>query len=166
MQRAALLLSAVGLLFAATEVSAQDKPSFAGKWTLVANQGGGGGGGGGRGGGRGGLGAEATIAQDETTLTITRASQAGETKAVFKLDGTESKNTMTGRGGATIEQTSKARWEGSKLIITTTTPMGENTIESTMALSLDADGVLVVETTGAGRGGGAPTTVTRRYPKS
>ena len=165
MQRAALLLSAVGLLFAATEVSAQDKPSFAGKWTLVADQGGGGGGGGGRGGGRGGLGAEATIAQDATTLTITRATQAGETKAVYKLDGSESKNTMTMRGG-TVEQTSKARWEGSKLIITTTTPMGENTIESTMALSLDADGVLVVETTGAGRGGGAPTTTTRRYTKS
>jgi hypothetical protein len=164
MQRAALLLSAASLLFAATEVSAQDKPSFAGKWTLVADQGGGGGGG--RGGGRGGLGAEATLTQDATTLTITRASQAGETKAVFKLDGSESKNTMTGRGGATIEQTSKARWEGSKLIITTTTPIGENTIESTMALSLDADGVLVVETTGAGRGGGAPTTTTRRYTKS
>lgn len=166
MQRAALLLSAVGLLVAATEVSAQDKPTFAGKWTLVADQGGGGGGGGGRGGGRGGLGAEATIAQDATTLTITRATQAGETKAVYKLDGTESKNTMAGRGGATIEQTSKAMWEGSKLIITTTTPVGENTFESTMALSLDADGVLVVETTGAGRGGGAPTTMTRRYRKS
>jgi hypothetical protein len=165
MQRAALLLSAVGLLFAATEVSAQDKPNFAGKWTLVADQGGGGGGGGGRGGGRGGLGAEATIAQDASTLTITRATQAGETKAVYKLDGSESKNTMTMRGG-TVEQTSKARWEGSKLIITTSMMMGENAVETTMALSLGADGVLVVESTGAGRGGGAPTTTTRRYTKS
>ena len=81
-------------------------PGFAGKWTLVAdpNAPAGGGGRGGRGGGFGQFcGMECTIAQDATSLTVTRTTQAGETKIIYKLDGSESKNTqdMGGRGSLT-----------------------------------------------------------------
>jgi hypothetical protein len=169
MRRASFFLAVVGLLIGTTSLSAQERPNFSGTWTLQqsgdAAAGGGGGARGGRGGGRGmGLGMGATIAQDAGTLTITRTTQNGEVKSVYKLDGSESRNTVTGRGGQT-EQVSKARWDGNKVVITTTLSMGENTFDSTMALSLDNE-QLVVETTSPGRGGGAATTNTQRYTKS
>jgi len=167
MRLVAVLLSVTAvLLLSDTRLSAQERPNFAGSWTLIPDPdaGGGGGGRGGRGGGRGGLGQEATLVQDAATLTITRATQGGESKLVYKLDGSENKNTVAGRGGST-EQVSKAVWTGNKLVITTTLNMGGNNFEQTMALSLDAEGVLVVETTSPGRGGGDPTTRTQRYRK-
>jgi hypothetical protein len=142
-----LATAAATALFVAG-LSAQGKPNFSGKWTMVPDPaaaaapapGGGapGGGGGGRGGGRGGggggqfCGQECTITQDATTLTVTRTTQGGEQKAVYKLDGTESKNSQAGRGGETTEVVSKAMWEGNNI-----------------AISRDV----------AGRDGGAPTTV-------
>jgi hypothetical protein len=169
MQRAALLLGVLGLLLATSDLSAQDKPNFSGTWTVVADAGaagggGGGGGRGGRGGGRGGLGMAPTIMQDAAALTITRMQGDTEVKTVYKLDGSESVNTVQGRGGAQ-EQTSKAAWDGSKLVITTSFMAGENQIQTTMALSLNAEGQLVVEATAPGRGGGDPTTTTQRYTK-
>src|SRR5690349_11090390 len=98
MRRTVLMLGAAAMLLGATQLMAQAKPSFAGSWTLVPDSaaagGAGGGGAAGRGGGRGGgmfggLGMVATIAQDANTLTITRTTQAGETKMVYKLDGSE-----------------------------------------------------------------------------
>jgi hypothetical protein len=171
MQRAALLLGVLGLLLATSDLSAQDKPNFSGTWTVVADAGaagggGGGGGRGGRGGGRGGLGMAPTIMQDAAALTITRMQGDTEVKTVYKLDGSESVNTATmGRGGQQVQQTSKAAWEGSKLVITTSYSMNENPVQTTMALSLNAEGQLVVETTAPGRGGGDPTTTTQRYTK-
>jgi hypothetical protein len=64
----------------------------------------------------------------------------------YKLDGTESKNTMMGRGGTPMESVSTAKFDGNKLIITT--KAGEN--ETTQTWSL-AGSVLTVESTG-GRG--------------
>ena len=127
MRRISLLATAAATVLFVAGLSAQAKPDFSGKWTLVpgdaaaapAGGGGGGGRGGGRGGGGGGgqfCGQDCTIAQDATTLTVTRTTQAGEQKAVFKLDGSESKNTQQGRGGAT-EVVSKAAWDGSKITI-------------------------------------------------
>jgi hypothetical protein len=66
-------------------------------------------------------------------------------------------------GGNAVEAVSRARWEGTKLIITTTTNVGGTAVENTMSLSLDGQN-LVVESTGMGRGGGA-TTMTMRYRK-
>jgi hypothetical protein len=106
-----------------------------------------------------------TIAQDASTLTITRTAQGGEVKTVYRLDGSESRNSITGRGGEAVESVSKARWEGSKLVITTTTTVQGNPVETTMTLSLDGQN-LVIESTGAGRGGGATVTTTTRYTKS
>ena len=50
-----------------------------------------------------------TIAQDAKTITITRTTQQGETKSVYNLDGSESKN-CDGRGGAATDVISHAKW--------------------------------------------------------
>lgn len=161
MRRNALILGALSLVFAATTATAQDKPNFAGTWTLVPDPNAAGGGG--RGGG-GGLGQGGTITQDAKTLTITRTTQNGEIKIVYNLDGSDSKNMMMGRGGQT-EQVSKAVWDGTTLVVTTNFTMGENAVTRTEKYSLDASGQLVVATTAPGRGGGEPQTTTRTYKK-
>ena len=128
MRRMAIALTAATLLVSAG-LSAQ-APALSGHWTLVPDPNAappaGGGGGGGKGGGRGGgaqgfCGMECTIAQDAKTLTVTRTTQAGEQKAVYNLDGSDSKNMVPGRqGGAPTEVVSKAKVEGSKIVISTT----------------------------------------------
>jgi len=104
MRRMASVVAAIAVVCLASGLSAQ-APSLAGKWTLVPDPNApaaGGGGRGGRGGGGFGqfCGMECTITQDATSLTVSRTTQAGETKTTYKLDGTESKNTqdMSGRG--------------------------------------------------------------------
>jgi hypothetical protein len=125
--------------------------------------GGGGGRGGGRGGGGAGFGQEFTAKQDGTSLTITRQQGGQDVTAVYKLDGSESKNTVAGRGGQQ-EQVSTAKWDGSKLVITTKLDFGGNTVEQVRSLSMDAFN-LVIEQTQPGRDGGAPTTSKVVYKK-
>ena len=105
-----------------------------------------------------------SITQDASTLTITRTTQAGEIKMVYRLDGSVSTNSVA-MGGNTVETSSKARWEGAKLIVVTTTTVGGNPVESTSTYSMNGAN-LVVETTAPGRGGGAPMTTTMTYSKS
>jgi hypothetical protein len=100
---------------------AQAKPDFSGSWTMNQEKSdpaparGGGGGGGGRGGGRGGgVAAQMTIKQTPAQLSIDRTMGQGTLTAIYKLDGSESVNTV-GAG----EAKSKAMWEGAKLVITT-----------------------------------------------
>ena len=156
-------MSAAALVVSASSVSAQAKPNFGAQWAVVVNPAAAAPAPG-RGGGRG-LGQAATIAQDDKTLTITRTTQVGEIKMVYNLDGSESKNTMS-FGGNSVEQVAKTKWDGNKLVITTTSNFNGTAMETTMVLSLEADGSLVVETTGAGRGGGAPTTTRMTYKKA
>jgi hypothetical protein len=136
---------ATAVLAVATMAFAQ-KPDFSGTWTLDAEATGttGGGGGGGRGGGRGGLGQGATIKQTADTLTIERTMGDNKITSTYKLDGTESKNTMMGRGGEPMESVSTAKLDGGKLTITT--KVGQN--ENTQVWSL-AGNVLTIETTNA-----------------
>ena len=68
-------------------------------------------------------------------------------------------------GGNSVEQTSKAVWEGSKLVITTNYSMGENAITTKQEFTLDATGQLVVSVTAPGRGGGEPQTTVSTYKK-
>ena len=154
MRRMAFIAGALALVVAAAPAVAQEKPNFAGSWTMVpdpnAPQGGGRG-------GMGGLGQAFTITQDATTLTITRTTQNGEVKMVYNLDGSESKNMMQGRGGQ-MEQVSKAVWDGSKLVITTNLNMGGNPVTRTQTFTLDGSGQIVVVTSGPGRGGEQMTT--------
>jgi hypothetical protein len=136
-------------IFAVASVAFAQKPDFSGTWTLDPEASGapagGGGGGGGRGGGALGNG-PAVVKQTADTLTIERTMGDNKVTLTYKLDGTESKNTMMGRGGTPMESVSTAKFDGTKLVITT--KAGEN--ESTQTWSL-AGSVLTVESTG-GRG--------------
>jgi hypothetical protein len=170
-----LVAAAAFTISTATAVFAQAKPDFSGKWTLdpasapapPAGGGGGGGGGGRGGGGRGGgagFGQEFTAKQDASTLTISRDQGGNPVTATYKLDGSESKNTVTGRNGQQ-EQVSKTMWMGNKLMITTTINAGGNNIEQSRTLSLEG-GNLVVEQSQPGRDGGAPQTQKLVYKKN
>jgi hypothetical protein len=138
-----------------TALLAQAKTDFSGTWTFdeaksdpaPARAGGGGGGGGGRGGGRmGGAPATAmTIKQTGTELSMERTMAQGPQTVTLKLDGTDSTNTI-GAGPAT----SKAVWDGPRLVVTTTQTMqgrgGEITINSKEIYSVSGN-VLTIETT-------------------
>jgi hypothetical protein len=147
------------MVILAATVFAQSPPSFAGKWVVAPDPSAGGGR------GFGGLGQAATITQDASSLTITRTTQAGEFTSTYKLDGTESKNTLNFQGNA-VEQLSKAKWDGARLIVNTSMNFNGNPVETSMIMSLDATGNLVVETTRPDfQGGGKPITTTMTYKK-
>jgi opacity protein-like surface antigen len=161
MKRATTLAAAAVLLMAAL-LSAQAPPNFAGKWTLVPDPNAPAGGGR----GMGGLGQAATIVQDASTLTITRTTQMGEFTSTYKLDGSESKNTLNFNGNA-IEQLSKAKWDGGKLIVNTTMNFDGNPVETSMIMSVDGAGNLNIESTRPDfQGGGAPVTTKATYKKN
>src|SRR5688572_24865104 len=134
-------LARVGVIGAAVLAVATlawaQKADFSGTWTLdpAASEGGAGGapggGGGGRGGGRGGLGQGGTVKQTADALTVERTVGENKVTATYKLDGTESKNSMMGRGGQAVEAVSTAKWDGPALVITTKMDMGNGPQEST-----------------------------------
>ena len=118
-------LARTGLIAAAilavSSVAFAQKPDFSGTWTpdaAAAAPAAPAGGGGGRGGGMGG---PMTVKQTATELTIERTMGENKTTATYKLDGTESVNKMMGRGGE-VETKSTAKWDGSKLVISTQRP--------------------------------------------
>ena len=49
--------------------------------------------------------------------------------------------------GNAIDQVSKAKWDGGKLLVNTTMNFNGNPVETSMVMSLDTAGNLVVETT-------------------
>ena len=166
--RRSAFMSIAAVAFVASNAFAQ-APNFAGTWNMVqdpaAQQGAGGGGRGGRGGG-GGVGFTGmtfTVAQDAGSVTVTRTQGENTVTMKFMTDGSDSKNTVQGRGGA-MEQVSVAKWEGANLVITTKQQMGENTIEIKRTLSLGADGVLTVEMSRPGQDG-TPMTSKVQYKK-
>jgi hypothetical protein len=162
MRRALSALVALTLVAGAVAATAQSKPNFAGKWTLVpdpnapAPTG--------RGGGRGGgLGEAFSAEQTDKTLTVvTTNPQIGEVKAVYNLDGSESKNPIS-FGGQSVDRVSKVKWDGAKLVITTTSNFNGNAFETTQTWSLDATGNLLVESTSNVTG--TPTTTKATYKK-
>lgn len=140
MKRATIGMFAVAILAMATVAFAQ-KPDFSGSWTLDPEASGMAAPGGGRG-------PAGPMVVKQTADTLTTETTRGETKVTmtYKLDGSESTNTTTGRGGATTESKSTAKFDGAKLVITTKT--GENETTATWSI---AGGNLVIEGTG-GRG--------------
>lgn len=153
-----ITLAVVAILVSAATAAQAQTPNFAGKWALVpdpAAQGPG-----------GGLGQSAVIKQDAGTMTITRTTQMGEVTTVYKLDGSESKNTLTFQGNP-IEQLSKTKWEGGTLHVATTMNFDGNAVNVTMAMSLDPSGNLVVVSTRPDfQGGGSPVTTKATYKKA
>jgi hypothetical protein len=147
----------VGIALAAlvalpTAGRAQAKTDFSGTWALdqaksdPAPAQGRGGRGGGRGGG-GGIATTLTIHQTPAQLTIERATGELPTSAVYKLDGSESTNTL----GDIFLSRSKVSWDGPKLVVTTAKSMGQGpngmmSDDSKEVYSLEG-GVLTIVTT-------------------
>jgi hypothetical protein len=147
---------AAAILAVATMAWAQ-KPDFTGTWTLdpaaagaTPPAGGGGGGGGGRGGRGGILGMGPTsVKQSATELTVEVTGQDGtKSTRTYKLDGTESKNMVMGRGGQQAEAVSVAKWDGNRLSIVTKQTMGDQQVETTEVWTVDGS-TLNVESTNA-----------------
>ncbi|HUL75446.1 MAG TPA: hypothetical protein VLT86_20200 [Vicinamibacterales bacterium] len=168
MRRLGMAVAALTVVVFASGLSAQGKPNFAGKWTLQAdpNAAAAGGGGGqrgrGMGGGAGFCGQECTITQDASTLKIDRMMGQNAVSTTYKLDGSESKNTMQmGRGP--VEIVSKAAWEGDKLVISTTRDMNGTAMTTKTTVSMEG-GNMVVETSG-GMGGGQGMSTKQTYKK-
>jgi hypothetical protein len=140
-------------IFAVATMAWAQKPDFSGTWTLDPSASGapaGGGGGGGRGGGRGGiLGmGPATVKQTATELTVESTMGDNKVTRTYKLDGSESKNTVMGRGGNQMEQLSVAKWDGDKLNIVTKQTFNDQTFETTEVWSVSGS-TLTVESTNA-----------------
>lgn len=112
-----------------------------------------------------GLGENFTLTQTAETLTITRATPAGEIQMVHNLDGSPRENRVTMRERE-IVQRSTAKWEEGKLVIVTSmqVPGMDATRETTMTLSLVGEH-LVVENIRPGRAGAEARTVTTRYER-
>lgn len=158
MKRAMSLAAAVSIVIAAA-VSAQTPPNFTGKWTLVPDP---------AAPAPGGMppSQTLTIVQDAKTLTVTRTIQMGEFTTVYNLDGSESKNTLNFNGNS-IDQVSKTKWDGEKLIVNTTMSFENTPVEFSMVISQDAAGTLGLESTRPDfQGGGAPITTKSTYKKN
>ena len=197
MRRMADVLGAAAVVILAASVTAQTRPDFSGRWTSepepAATASGGGTqadaaragvgerGGGGRGGGRvgdmgSGWGSNITITQDASRLTVEyaffgRGDMQPPLKFVYALDGAETKNSvMMGRG--IQAQTSKAAWEGDKLVVTTAHAFAHPETGQAMksevkqTLSLESPTSLIVVTTRSGVLGGPPSTTRTVYRKS
>ena len=107
-----------------------------------------------------------TVKQDATTLTIEQTRGENKVVTTYKLDGTESKNTLSMQGNS-IEQVSTAKWDAGKLRVNTKMDFGGNPVELSMVLALDPSGNLLVETTRPDfQGGGAPVTTKMSYKKN
>jgi hypothetical protein len=172
MRLGAYALSTVIVVLFAGGAAAQAVPDFSGRWTVAPDQGAGPGKG-----ARGaaelgnpgsGWGTEFTITQNAERLSVQTAHLTARDiqsplRLAYRLDGSESKNAvMFGRG--TQEPTSKAVWDGSKLVITTVHTFknpqtgAAMTSETKQVLSLEAPATLVIETTQSGVLGGKPVT--------
>ncbi len=118
----------------AAPLAAQAHPDFSGKWVLdpksVEN-------------GMGPTAMTLTVKQDDKNLTIETAatSQMGDMKSttVLNLDGSESKNKVTGPGGS-VDLTSTGKWDGPAYVVTTKGDVQGNAMTQTDRWSLGADG--------------------------
>jgi len=140
-------------------VSAQSRPSFAGRWVLTATVGPFG-----ELGSRplrffndasSSLGTDVTISQDAAKLTVEYATLPNATVLTYRLDGAETRNVPPPAGDS--EVVSSASWKDGKLVILSTqkevSPQGQSlAIQMTQMLSLTPDGTLVVESSHAGNG--------------
>jgi hypothetical protein len=132
-----LVLAAMTAVVLPFVARAQGKPDFSGSWTLDASRSDAPVGRGGRGGGAAGP-VTLTIKQTAAELTIeTRRADQSQT-ATYKLDGSENKNEVMGRGGAQTV-VSKAHWDGAKLVIDAVREVQGFAIATKEVRSLSAD---------------------------
>ena len=86
--------------------------------------------------------------QTADALTVERSIGENKITSTYKLDGSESKNTMMGRGGQSVESVSTAKFDGQALVITTKMDMGNGPQESTQKWTVSGS-TLTIETTNA-----------------
>ena len=99
------------------------------------------------------LGDAVVVKQDAKTIAFTIDAGGLLVKAVYNLDGSDSRNLSPGPAGQPeIPVTSHASWEGRRLVIVSKSVATENgvavTVDTRRVLSIDADGSLIVERTG------------------
>lgn len=102
----------------------------------------------------------AEIVQNSETLVVTVRNP--DTTTVYRLDGTESHNSVPGPGGTTRDSVAKSHWDGDKLITTITTGAGGGPQETTETRYLE-DGHLIVETVRPNPSGAEPGRVREVY---
>ena len=138
------------VLIAVVSVGAQQKPDFSGAWVLAQD--------------RssqtlkgsvvvsvsGLLGDKFSAVQDAKTLTLTITVLAlgRDIKAVYNLDGSESRNLNPVGGGQPDEPIfSRASWEGDRLVIHTrgTALVNGKPLETKRVIWLDTDGLLTID---------------------
>lgn len=123
-----------------------------------------------------GWGPAITIAQDAKQLRVeyaffSRYDLQPPLTFTYPLDGSEGRNVVIMGRGDQIES-SRARWNGPNLIITTTSQVADRgaakpfTAELTRELSLESPATLVVQVTRAGVLGGPATTTRSTYRKN
>jgi hypothetical protein len=152
MKRAIAPFIALTVLMAST-LAAQSKPSFAGTWKLTSDP------------SAGPFVASQLVASDDgKVLTLMATSQMGESKTVYNLDGSPAQSPLD-FNGTKIDRTTKAVWDGAKLVLTTTSDFGGMPFEIKQVWSLASDGTLSVQMTFPDFQGGAPTTSTATYKK-
>ena len=168
------LFAALGVYFAAATVHAQ-QPSFAGRWAAAPDSAPSGAGPA-NGTAGSGWGTPLTITQDNTRLIVeypffSRYDMQPPLKFTYALDGSETRNTVM-LGNGVQEQVSRARWNGSTLVITTVHVIANPTgagdslrVEVTRRLSLESPNRLIAEATRAGVLGGSPSTTRTVYTK-
>jgi hypothetical protein len=138
MRNARLGAIAIAILAMATIVWAQ-KPDFSGTWTLDPGS---------ASAARGALGnGPVTVKQTADALTIERTAGDADLTLIFKLDGSQSRNLMTGPGGQTADTASVAKWDGPRLTIVTRREVEGQVVETTQVWSVEGN-TLTVETTG------------------
>ena len=122
-----------------------------------------------------GWGSTITIAQNAQRLTVeyaffSRYDLQPPLRFVYALDGSETRNLVAMGRGEQIEL-SRARWEGTALVITTThhvTGHGGSKpfiVEVTRKLTLESPSTLVLDVSRGGVLGGAPSTTRSIYRK-
>jgi hypothetical protein len=122
-----------------------------------------------------GWGSPVTIKQEAARLTIeyvffSTYDLQPPLRYVYTLDGSESRNSVM-VGHSALDQRSRVAWQGNTLVITTLHPVPDGETGRTLraevrqALTLEAPGTLVVETTRVGIRGAATTVTRTAYTK-
>jgi len=101
-----------------------------------------------------------TVVQTASELTITRMVGESEARTVYRLDGSESRNTVPRGRSGTVERVSMATWEGQTLVVATLGDAGA--VTNTSNWSIDIQGRLVIES----RNSGAESTITSFYERA
>jgi hypothetical protein len=153
--RRALVAALMALAMTPAIARTQAKPDFSGTWTIVPGSG--------QPNGVGGLGQKFTVVQTDKTITITNTLPiVGDTRTIYNLDGSSSKNTLK-MGPMSAERVSTVLWEGRTLVINSVvTAAGQ--IRKTMQVWWIDNGEFVTEQTS---GEGARKEITKaRYKKN